>query len=284
MSMLRFETVDRASLFTRLDFRSKLVMVFAVLMLGILWESPIANAILAVSLVAMCLLAGVKTSYIRSIFMLMIPFWLLMMVIHGFFSDVLVERLSGKETLTILFAIPENWWLIGGGELSMEGVLFGVNVMFKTLAMVLSIPLAIFTTDIDMIVVSMVRSGLPYKIAFVFSSTLRFFPMLFEEVQLIIEAQRLRGLALEKMNMFQRLSVYSRIGIPLILSAMTKSQQLEVVLQSKGFSGSSDRTYCYESTLSREDWTLMISMAVLFAAALTLYFTMGVGKFSWLIY
>jgi len=284
MSMLRFETVDRTSLFTRLDFRSKLVLVLAVMVIGVLWESPIANAFLALSLILLCLMAGVKTSYIRSIFILMIPFWLIMMVIHGFFSDVLVQKLTGKETLTSLVAIPQSWWLIGGGVLSLEGVLFGANVMFKTLAMVLSIPLAIFTTDIDLIVVSMVRSGLPYKIAFVFSSTLRFFPMLFEQVQLIIEAQRLRGLALEKMNIFQRLSVYSRIGIPLILSAMTKSQQLEVVLQSKGFSGSSDRTYCYESNLSREDWNLMIGMLVFFLVAVVLYFTLGVGKFPWLIF
>ena len=45
------------------------------------------------------------------------------------------------------------------------------------------------------------------SLAFIFSATLRFFPLLFSEIGNIIQAQRLRGLAMEKMNIIQRVSV-----------------------------------------------------------------------------
>ena len=46
----------------------------------------------------------------------------------------------------------------------------------------------------------MVRIRIPYKVAFVFSATLRFFPLLIQEFNTIIEAQRLRGIAFEEMD------------------------------------------------------------------------------------
>lgn len=284
MSMLRFETVERSSILTRLDFRTKLMMIIVVMILAMLWESPVINAGLALMLILLCLFSGVKVKYIWTVIKLLIPFWLLLLFIHGFFSEALAVRLSGHQILTPIFIIPQDWWLIGGGKLSLEGILFGVNVIFKTLAMVLSVPLALFTTEVDSIIVGMVRSKIPYKIAFVFASTLRFFPALFEDIQMIIEAQRLRGLAMEKMNIFQKLAVYSRIGIPLILSAMADSQQLEVVLQSKGFCGEPNRTYMHDSDLTIEDRTIMSLMGGLFIIAVVIYFAFGVGKFPWLIY
>jgi hypothetical protein len=58
----------------------------------------------------------------------------------------------------------------------------GIGAVFRTLSMVLVIPIAIFTTDVNRMVIGMVKLRIPYKITFVFSSTLRFFPVLFEEI------------------------------------------------------------------------------------------------------
>lgn len=284
MSLLRFETVERSSLFTKLDFRTKFFIIVFVMMVALLWESIVTNLFLAVTLIFFCLIAGVKSNYIISIIKLLLPFWLIMILVHGFFSEALVLRLSQKDAITPLFSFPHSWWLIGGGAFSLEGTLFGLSVAFKTFAMILTLPLAIFTSGIDNMVVGMVRMKIPYKIAFIFSSTMRFFPLLSEEIQLIIEAQRLRGLAMEKMNLIKKTKVYSRIGIPLILNAMTNSQQIDVVLQSKGFNGSSERTYLYDSDLKTADWIIILSLIILFFIAIILYFSMDVGKFSWLLF
>jgi energy-coupling factor transport system permease protein len=164
--------------------------------------------------------------------------------------------------------------------MSWEGVRYAFNVVFKTLTMTMVIPLGIFTTDVNTMIVGMVQAHIPYKIAFIFSSTLRFFPLLFDEIQSIIEAQRLRGLAFEKMGPVKRVRVYAKVAVPLILGAMVKSQMLEVVLQSKAFSGSPDRTYLHESKLETADYLLFAFFGLFFLAAVVGYFAFGIGKFG----
>jgi len=65
---------------------------------------------------------------------------------------------------------------------------------------------------------------------------------------------------------------------------MVKSLQLEVVLQSKAFTGNSERTYLHESILGRIDWAVIVFFAVMFVLAVVLYYAIGFGKFAWLIY
>jgi energy-coupling factor transport system permease protein len=284
MSMMKFQTVERDSIFTQLDFRPKLFMVAIISTVAFVWESPIALAGLMLFLITISLLAGVKATYIRTIITMMIPFYALLLLTHGFWNTDQVKTLTNQEVLTPMFSFPESWWLIGGGMMSVEGFLYGLAVIFKTLTLVLVLPVAIFTTEVNNMIVGMVRAKIPYKLVFIFSSTIRFFPLLFEEIQTIIEAQRLRGLAMEKMGPVKRVRVYAKVAIPLILGAMVKSQQLEVVLQSKAFTGSSDRTYLHESILTPLDWSVIILFATLFVLAAVLYFTIGFGRFGWLLY
>ncbi len=283
MSKLGLQSVGRQSLFTRLDFRSKLVMVAVISILAFVWESPIAGTALALSVITACLLAGVKWSYLKWVIQLTMPFFILLILTHGFWNTTQVKLLTSREVLRPLFTVPRNWWLIGGASMSVEGVLYAINVISKMLTLVLVVPLAVFTTDLNNMIVAMVRARLPYKLVFIFSSTLRFFPLLFEEVQSIVEAQRLRGLAVEKMGPLQRVRVYARVAVPLILGAMARSQQLEVVLQSRAFTGSPDRTYLHQSTLQSVDYAVMALSAILLVLAAALYVGWGVGKFSWLL-
>lgn len=277
---MKFQTVERDSIFTRLDFRPKLFMMVVLTVVAFIWESPVAQAILCTAILLACVFSGVKTRYLRTILTIMLPFYILLLVTHGFFNVQQVKSLTGKTELTLMFAFPETWWLIGGGAMTWEGFWYGINVILKTLAIVLIVPLVIFTTDVDNMIVGMVRARIPYKIAFIFSSTLRFFPLLFTEIGSIIEAQRLRGLAMEKMNPLQRVSVYAKVAVPLILGAMVKSQQLEVVLQSKAFSGDPERTYLHESVLHKLDYALMLFFTLFFVVVIFLYAAYGIGKFG----
>jgi energy-coupling factor transport system permease protein len=278
--MMQMQTVERNSLFTRLDFRPKLFMMAVVTVVAFVWESPVLNGLLALAIIVSCLAVGVKFSYIRMVVTVMFPFYILLLVTQGFFSRELIVSLTGKTELTPLLVIPASWPVIGGGTMMVEGVAYGLNVVFKTLTLTLVIPLGIFTTDTNNVIVGMVRARIPYKIAFIFSATLRFVPLLFEEIRAIIEAQRLRGLALENMGPLKRVRVYSRVAVPLILGAMVKSQQIEVVLQSKAFSGSPERTYLHESVLTPLDYAVLALFAILFIAAVLLYAISGIGKFG----
>ncbi len=284
MSTVTFQTVKRDSFFTRLDFRPKLFMVVIVTAVAFMWESPVTGGAMTLLLTLGALAVGVRWKYIRTIYLVMTFFGLLLILTHGFFNKEQVLSLTGHEQLTPLFSIPENWFLIGGGLMSLEGTLYGFNALFKTLTMVLVIPIAIFTTDVNRMIIGMVKAKIPYKITFIFSSTLRFFPLLFDEIHTIIEAQRLRGLPMEKMGPVKRVKVYAKVAIPLILTSMVESQMIEVVLQSKAFTGSPDRTYLHESLISKEDVAMFVLFGLFFLGAVIGYFIWGFGKFSWLIF
>jgi energy-coupling factor transport system permease protein len=275
-------TVPQASILVRLDFRTKLVWVVSITIIAFLWDSPIANLALVTCLLGLCALARVRAGYLWLIAKIMAPFYVLVLVTHGFWNVDLVKDLSGHATLTPLFTLPRGLWIIGGASASVEGVLYGISVIAKTLALILVVPLAIFTTEVDRMIVGMVRARIPYKVTFIFSSTLRFFPVLFQEIQTIIEAQRLRGLALETLGPIRRVRIYARIAVPLILGALVRAQQLEVVLQSKAFSGSHDRTYLHDASLGRIDWALIALGVAVLPVVLVLYFGYGLGRFSWL--
>jgi energy-coupling factor transport system permease protein len=244
----------------------------------------VALAAFALATVIASLMTGIEAAYIGRIVRLMMPFYALLLITHGFWNTQQVKILTGRETLTPLFTFPSHWPLVGGGGMSVEGLAYGWAVIFKTIVLMLTLPLVIFTTDVNQMMVGLVRIGVPYRLVFILSSTLRFFPLLFGEAQAIIEAQRLRGLEPGQMGPLQRARVYARIAIPLILGAMVKSQQLEIVLQARAFTGSGERTYLHESRLKMIDWAVILLCLALFIAAMVAYFRAGVGRFAWLIF
>jgi energy-coupling factor transport system permease protein len=282
MSAIAFQTVERDSFFTRLDFRPKLVMMASITLVAFVWESPLLGGLLALAVTLACLAVGVKLSYIRTVILVMTPFYILLLLTQGFFAGPLITSLTGltEDQFTMLFTFPAGWPAVGGAGMSLEGMKYALNIVFKTLTMTMVIPLGIFTTDVNTMVVGLVQAHIPYKLAFIFSSTLRFFPLLLGEIHSIIEAQRLRGLVFERMGPIRRARVYARVAVPLILGAMVKSQLLEVVLQSKAYSGSPDRTYLHESTLGTTDTLLFAFFGLFVLAAIVGYFGFGVGRFG----
>jgi energy-coupling factor transport system permease protein len=280
MSALTLHTVEHDSFFTRLDFRSKLTLMGAITLIAFVWESPVLGGLLALALALTCLAAGVKFGYIRTVVILLLPFAAFMLVMQGFLGADLVRARLDREALTPIFTFPASWPLIGGGMMTWEGVLYALNVVFKTLTMILVLPLGLFTTDVNAMVIGMVKAHIPYKIAFIFSSTLRFFPLLFEEIQTIIEAQRLRGLTFETMGALKRLRVYAKIAVPLILGALVKSQMLDIVLQSKAFTGSPQRTYLHETRLRAADYAVIVGSVLFVIVAAIAYVSWGIGRFG----
>jgi energy-coupling factor transport system permease protein len=279
MSSWMLRTVDHDSAFTRMDFRAKIGAAAAVTLVAFVWESPVLTALLLVAVTVTARVAGVKPGYLRRIFTLLAPFYLFLLVTQGFFAGDLIRARTGQDVLTPIFSLPTSWWLIGGATMTVEGVLYGFVVIFRTLSTVLVVPLVVFTTDVNTMVVGLVKARIPYRVAFVFSSTFRFFPLLFDEIQSIIEAQRLRGLAFEKMGSFRRARVYARIAVPLILGAIVKSQMTEVVLQSKAFSGSSDRTYLHEAHFAPLDYAVLAASFFFLLGAGIAYFGFDIGRF-----
>jgi energy-coupling factor transport system permease protein len=269
-----FGRLTLRSPFSSLDVRAKLAILAATVVLAFSWESPVLSGALAGVVLLLWPLARLAGRDLQRLLLLMAPFLLIVLLVHGVLNEVV-----GRTTL--LGPIPAWVPLIGGRlRVTSEGLLYGFVVICRTVALILTVPLVVLTTDPNTLVVGLVRLKVPYTAAFVFSSALRFLPLVLGEAAALLEAQRLRGLALERLNFWARGRAYARIAVPLILGALIKSQQLEVVLQSKAFSGSAERTYLVPLQLRARDWLVMSAAAVSVIVALFLRFAYGVGAFG----
>ena len=248
MSSGFIEHFDSGSAVARLDSRVKLVLVFCILVLVFLWKSPIYLGILVLAIIIFSLMGGIPFPYMRRLILITLPFGIILVLMHGFFN-----RWFGE---TVLLGPLPDWFpfLAGRVKLYTEGTLFGLAMAFRTYALMLAMPMVISTTDINKLVLGLIDYKVPYRIIFVFTTALRFAPLLLEELRNIRDAQALRGLDPKQMNIIKRVRVSAAMVVPLILGAMNKSTQLEIALQAKAFSGSDDRTYYHSIKMLPFDW------------------------------
>jgi energy-coupling factor transport system permease protein len=86
------------------------------------------------------------------------------------------------------------------------------------------------------------------------------------------------------MGPLQRVSIYGQMAVPLVLGALLKSQQMEIALQSRAYSGRRDRTYLHESSLTTSDILVIFLLISGFIGSLVTYYRFGIGSFAWIIF
>ncbi len=117
------------------------------------------------------------------------------------------------------------------------------------------------------------QSHVPYEFCFAFTTAVRFVPVLAEEAQTIMDAQKARGLELERGNFIKRVRNYIPILIPLIVSAIRRSLELAEAMESRAWGTTKKRTNLYVLKMRRADYALA------FVSVLMLIFAVYVWRF-----
>ena len=113
------------------------------------------------------------------------------------------------------------------------------------------------TTSPDHLGLALEQSHIPYEFSFAFTTAVRFVPVLAEEAQTIMDAQKARGLELEKGNFMKRIRNYIPILIPLIVSAIRRSLELAEAMESRAWGATKKRTNLYALKLRKGDFLLL---------------------------
>jgi energy-coupling factor transport system permease protein len=110
----------------------------------------------------------------------------------------------------------------------------------------------------------------PYEFVFAFTTAVRFVPVLAEEAQTIMDAQKARGLELEKGNFLKRIRNYIPILIPLIVSAIRRSLELAEAMESRAWGATKNRTNLYVLKMHKGDLILItLTIGLLSASVYT---------------
>ncbi|UCG36587.1 MAG: energy-coupling factor transporter transmembrane protein EcfT, partial [Candidatus Bathyarchaeota archaeon] len=108
----------------------------------------------------------------------------------------------------------------------------------------------------------------PYEFCFAFTTAVRFVPVLAEEAQTIMDAQKARGLELEKGNFLKRIRNYIPILIPLIINAIRRSLELAEAMESRAWGAIEKRTNLYTLRIRKADYLLIAaSVSILMIGA-----------------
>src|SRR5208337_3251003 len=94
------------------------------------------------------------------------------------------------------------------------------------------------TTSADDLGLALEQAHVPYVISFTFTTAVRLVPTMAVDAQTVVDAQRSRGLELDKGNFLKRVKNYIPILIPLIISAISRSVELAEALEARAFGAS----------------------------------------------
>ncbi len=100
--------------------------------------------------------------------------------------------------------------------------------------------------------------GYPNALSFTFTTAVRLVPTLATDAQTVVDAQRSRGLELDRGNLLRRVRNYVPILIPLLLIAIRRSLELAEALESRGFPGKEGRTSLFELHFKHGDYALTV--------------------------
>ena len=158
--------------------------------------------------------------------------------------------------------------LIFGVNLFTSSVVFAVGLTLRFLVLLTCFSVFFMTTSPDDLGLALDRVGFvrwlsrrwlgyPNALSFTFTTAVRLVPTLAADAQTVVDAQRSRGLELDRGNLLRRVRNYVPILIPLLLIAIRRSLELAEALESRGFPGKEGRTSLFELRFGRVDYGLM---------------------------
>jgi energy-coupling factor transport system permease protein len=239
-----------------LDPRMKFIYVCVVFVVAILFGELLPLIVLFLMPIPFVLLAGVSKEWLRSLrgAAFLAAFIFLVNVATKFFSQ--------------------------GYMLAATDVEFAVAMTLRFVVLVESFSVFFLTTSPDHLGLALEQTHVPYEFAFAFTTAVRFVPVLAEEAQTIMDAQKARGLELEKGGFLKRIRNYVPVLIPLIVSAIRRSLELAEAMESRAWGATKKRTNLYALKFHRGDFVLLAITVGVLAVAIYVRLYVPVPTFS----
>ncbi len=179
----------------------------------------------------------------------------------GLWGTIFSQALFYREwpRTIVLTLIPQDFPVLGnitgGLYVYKEGFFYGLIQGLRFSAMTASGLLLCWTTPPQKMLLGLVKLKIPYGIAFMVVTALRFLPILLAEIFTVIEVQRLRGFnPLKIKNLFKGLM---NTMLPVLANSVRRAGVLAASVESRGFRAYPDRTYLKDLRYNPVDFGIM---------------------------
>jgi len=144
---------------------------------------------------------------------------------------------------------------------------YSLAYSFRLVVFLSSFSLFFLTTTPDEIALTLQKLRMPYEYTFAFVSAIRFTPVMAEELRAVMDAQRARGLELDKGPFTKRVRNMIPILVPLLVNVLRRSYELAEAMEVKCFGAAKKRTSLRVLKMRRADAFFLLVVAALFTAA-----------------
>jgi len=246
-----------SSVVHNLDPRIKFFFVIVLFVAALLFNKIIPLLVLFVVPLPLVFMAKVQRQWLRSLrgALFLAVFIFATNFIFGYFYPGSYTGITGSiDTPLEYFIILER----------------SASMTLRFVVLIASFSVFFLTTSPDHLGLALQQSYVPYEFCFAFTTAVRFVPVLADEAQTIMDAQKARGLELESGNFLKRIRNYIPILIPLIVNAIRRSLELAESMESRAWGANDKRTNLYRLELHRADYiVLLVSVLMLIV---TVYF------------
>ncbi len=264
---------------------TKIVLLIIVSCLVILLDSPIA--LCACFLVSLCFQASIRPSWRRIRL-------LLLFIGLGTWGLIYSQAIFYNEfPRTVIFTlIHKDTPIIGGGtggiHLYREGLFHGAvqSLRFNTTLTISCF--IIWTTQARDLLLALVKLRVPYSLAFMVTTGLRYIPLIGSDVKTVIRSQHLRGFRYLQLNFFHAISGILNSVRPILTNNIRRATHLGEAVESRAFSpDASHRTSLRELQTRGQDVILITVLLVCLLSVIglkSIYFLYANGLYyaSWL--
>lgn len=242
----------------RLDPRVKFFYVCVMFVLGVLFNSLFPLLSLFFLQLPIVVIAGVRRQWIRS-----------------------MRGALTFATIIFLFNFLFNYVSSEYPRPPSPSILeYSAAMTLRFIVLVSSFSTFFLTTSPDHLGLALEQSRVPYEFCFAFTTAVRFVPVLADEAQTIMDAQKARGLELERGNFMKRIKNYIPILIPLIVSAIRRSLELAEAMESRAWGATEKRTNLYVLKMEKPDYALIILSVFMLVFAVYIWLYIPIPSFA----
>mgnify|MGYP003429008983 FL=1 len=249
------------SLVHRLDSRSKLLFVFAFIIIVFLANNAITYGLLIAFTLAVILMSRIRLYFLinglKPVIILMV-FTFLLHVLFTREGDIIFE--------------------LGFLKVYEEGLKQGIFISIRFLVLVFMTSILTLTTSpisitdgIETLLNPLKKVKLPvHELALMMSISLRFIPTLMDETDKIMKAQMARGSDLSAGPLKDRVKAIVPLLVPLFVSAFKRAEDLATAMEVRGYRGGEGRTRYRQLKWDVGDTFALLSLVVM--VVLLVYF------------
>ncbi len=136
-----------------------------------------------------------------------------------------------------------------------------IALCIRLIALMTSLSVFFLTVHPDHLAQALIQMHVKFEFAFAMSMAMRYVPTLAQEAYAIMDAQKARGVELDKGSPIRRIRNIIPIIVPLLVVSIRRALAVAESMESRGFGSSSNRTYMDPLRFSTRDW-LVVAISV----------------------